>query len=423
MKLIYRVTIRLSAVLLPILLLWAAVFYYSMVNEINDETDDSLEDYAAMLVRRTLTGSELPGPNSGSNNTYSIELLPDGKEHPQQISFEDREVYIPEKRETEPARTLTMTFNDSDGRTYQLTVSTPTFEREDLMLSVLWHLGALYTILVLTILAVTALVFNYSMRPLYRLLNWLDSYNLGNGTEELPTDTDIEEFRKLTMSAKSTIERAEKYFERQKQFIGNASHELQTPLAVLGTRIEWLIDNTPLTEEQFAELTKMRQSLHRLSRLNRTLLLISKIENAQFNERHDIDIAELIYNELEIYREIYAGKQIECSTGISNRLIVSMDESLAATMVTNLLKNAFLHTADGGKVNVAIKGRMLIVSNSGDEALDSTRLFDRFYTSGKSGSTGLGLALVKSIAEFYKFGLEYSFNDGRHCFTLDLSST
>ena len=418
MKLIYRVTIRLSAILLPILLLWAAVFYYSMVHEINDETDDSLEDYATMLIRRTLTNHELPGQSDGSNNTYSIELLPGGTCTGPILEFEDRQVYIPEKRETEPARTLRMSFSDADGNTWLLTVSTPTFEREDLLLAVLWHLVALYAILVITILAVTSIVFNYSMQPLYRLLRWLDGYSLGNGVEDLPMCTHIEEFRILTESARSTIARAEENFERQKQFIGNASHELQTPLAVLGTRIEWMIDNTPLTEEQFAELTKMRQSLHRLSRLNRTLLLISKIENSQFNEVHDVDIVELIDNEFEIYNEIYAGKEISCSTQLPAQFIAAMDESLATTLVTNLLKNAFLYTTQGGTIRISIDKEILTVENSGTEPLDATRLFDRFYTGGANGSTGLGLALVKSIAEFYKFNLDYTYKGGMHCFTV-----
>ena len=418
MKLIYRVTIRLSAILLPILLLWAAVFYYSMVHEINDETDDSLEDYAAMLIRRTLTNHELPGQSDGSNNTYSIELLPGGTCTGPILEFEDRQVYIPEKRETEPARTLRMSFSDADGNTWLLTVSTPTFEREDLLLAVLWHLVALYAILVITILAVTSIVFNYSMRPLYRLLKWLDGYSLGNGVEDLPMCTHIEEFRILTESARSTIARAEENFERQKQFIGNASHELQTPLAVLGTRIEWMIDNTPLTEEQFAELSKMRQSLHRLSRQNRTLLLISKIENSQFNEKHNVDIVELIENELEIYNEIHAGKAIACSTQLPKQFVAAMDESLATTLVTNLLKNAFLYTTQGGTIRISMDKEILTVENSGTEPLDATRLFDRFYTGGANGSTGLGLALVKSIAEFYKFNLDYTYKGGMHCFAV-----
>lgn len=418
MKLIHRITLRLSLILLPILLVWAAVFYYTMVGEINDETDDSLEDYAEMLVRRTLTGGELPGQSDGCNNTYSIELLPDSVHHDQILEFKDEKVYIPEKRETEPARVLKMTFSDGEGNTYLLTVSTPTFEREDLLLAVFWHLVALYAILVVTILAVTALVFNYSMRPLYKLLEWLDNYHPGNGVDDLPTDSQTAEFKKLTESARSTIERAEKYFERQKQFIGNASHELQTPLAVLGTRIEWMIDNTQLTEEQFAELTKMRQSLHRLSRLNRTLLLISKIENAQFNEKDDVDFVELIKREVEVYEEVYGYKEIECRVELPERFVVTMDESLATTMVTNLIKNAFLHTAEGGSIIISIKDGEFSVANSGDEALDATRLFDRFYTSGKSGSTGLGLALVKSIAEFYRFNLEYSFVEEKHRFAV-----
>ena len=391
-----------------------------MVNEITDEADDSLEDYAELIVMRTLTGRELPSIGDGTNNTYTIELLPDTTLHTASMTYEDRQVYIPEKRETEPARVLTMVFLDSQDRAYRLTVSTPTFEREDLLESMLLHLILLYVILVITIMTVTALVFNYSMKPLYRLLGWLDGYNLGNGVDDLPMCTHITEFKKLTESARSTIERAEKYYERQKQFIGNASHELQTPLAVLGTRLEWMIDNTQLTEEQFAELTKMRQALHRLSRLNRTLLLISKIENAQFNEKHDVDITEFIENELEIYKEIYAGKEIVCDTALPARFIVSMDESLATTLVTNLIKNAFLHTADNGTIEISLQDGTLTVSNSGEEALDATRLFDRFYTSGKSGSTGLGLALVKSIANCYNFGLRYYFKAGKHCFEVKL---
>lgn len=418
MKLIYKVTIRLSLALLPIMLLWATIFYFSMVNEITDEADDSLEDYAELIVMRTLTGRELPSTGDGTNNTYTIELLPDTTLHTASMTYEDRQVYIPEKRETEPARVLTMVFLDSQDRAYRLTVSTPTFERTDLLKSMFWHLLLLYVILVITIMAVTALVFNYSLKPLYALLRWLDNYTPGNGVKDLPDTKSSIEFWKLTQSARSTIERAESHLEQQKQFIGNASHELQTPLAILGTRIEWLIDNTSLTEEQFAELTKMRQSLHRLSRLNRTLLLISKIENAQFNAKEDVELTELIGNELEVYEEIYADKGITCTKSMPQSFVVRMDGSLATTMVTNLLKNAFLHTEEGGEIRVSVSGNRLVIANSGKETLDPEQIFNRFYTSGKSGSTGLGLALVKSIAGFYKFSLNYSFRDGMHCFTV-----
>ena len=277
MKLINRVTRRLALVIMPLLLLWATVFYFSMVHQVNDETDDSLEDYAEMIVRRVIGGEELPTPGDGSNNTYSIELLPATGHYDDSKSFEDREVYLHWKKETEPARVLTMVFHDDDGVAYRLVVSMPTFERDDIIRAIFIQVVIIYVALLFTILAVTVAVFRISMKPLYSLLRWLDGYRPGSGTDGFPDEDAVVEFRKLTQAARETIERAENYLERQKQFIGNASHELQTPLAVLGNRIEWMMDNTVLTEEQFAELSKMRQSIHRLVRLNRTLLLLSKI--------------------------------------------------------------------------------------------------------------------------------------------------
>ena len=418
MKLINKVTRRLALVIMPLLLLWSAVFYFSMVHQVNDETDDSLEDYAEMIARRVVGGEELPTPGDGSNNTYSIELLPATGHYDDSKSFEDCEVYLHWKKETEPARVLTKVFHDDDGTAYRLVVSMPTFERDDIIRAIFIQVVVIYVALLFTILAVTVAVFRISMKPLYSLLGWLDGYRPGGGTDGFPDEDAVVEFRKLTQAARETIERAENHLERQKQFIGNASHELQTPLAVLGNRIEWMMDNTALTEEQFAELSKMRQSIHRLVRLNRTLLLLSKIDSGHFLDKADVDVVSLVDAELEVYREIFADKGIVCNVKSTKRLVVQMDEMLATTMVSNLIKNAFVHSPVGGTVDITVSAGRLTVSNSGDEALDGTRLFDRFYTSGKSGSTGLGLSLVKSIAGYYNFRVEYGFNNGRHSFVV-----
>lgn len=420
MKLIYKVTFRLAIVIMPVLLLWATVFYFTMVHQVNDETDDSLDDYAEMIARRVVAGEELPTPGDGTNNTYSIELLPATQLYDEYESYEDREVYLYWKNETEPARVLTKVFHDTDGTAYRLVVSTPTFERDDIIRALLIHIATIYVVLLCIILLVTVLVFRFSMRPLYSLLRWLDGYRPGNGIAGFPNEESVVEFKKLTRAARETIERAENHLERQKQFIGNASHELQTPLAVLGNRIEWMMDSTSLTEEQFTELSKMRQSIHRLVRLNRTLLLLSKIDSGHFLDRSDVDIVPVIENELDVYKEIFASKELVCNVKVPRSFIVQMDEMLASTMVTNLIKNAFVHSSVGGAIDIAISRGELTVSNNGDEALDESRLFDRFYTSGKTGSTGLGLALVKSIAGYYNFGLRYSFSGRRHSFVIKL---
>ena len=418
MKLIYKVTLRLAVVIMPVLLVWATALYFTMVHQVNDETDDSLDDYAEMIARRVISGDELPTPGDGSNNTYSIEQLPATRYHDDSEVYEDREVYLHWKKGFEPARALIKVFHDADGVAYKLTVSTPTFERDDIIRVLLIHIATIYMLLLSIILVVTILVFKFSMKPLYSLLKWLDGYRPGIGIDGFPDEESVVEFRKLTRAARETIERAENHLERQKQFIGNASHELQTPLAVLGNRIEWMMDNTTLTEEQFAELSKMRQSIHRLARLNRTLLLLSKIDSGHFLDRSDVDIVPIIDNELEVYREIFAEKELVCNVKVPKSFVVRMDEMLATTMVGNLIKNAFVHSPAGGRVDIVIAHGSFSVSNSGDEALDEARLFDRFYTSGKTGSTGLGLALVKSIAGCYDFALQYRFAGGKHCFVV-----
>ena len=416
MRLIYRIIIRLALSLIVIMALWATLFYFSIVREINDESDDSLEEYAELIIRRQLAGRPLPSLNSGSNNSYTIEPLDSSLTATPYMSFHDEMMYIPEDEDTEPARVLTTIYPDSAGRMYKLTVSMPTFERRDLVRSILWYMIILYLALMAVLVIVAMLVINSSISPLYALLSWLDKYTPGRKVDAIP-DSDIKEFHKLSIAANHAVYRAEEHFEQQKQFIGNASHELQTPLAIIGNRLEWLVNNTPINEEQFIELTKMQQTLRKLVRLNRTLLLLSKIDNGQFPETADVDIVALIEEELEVYKEIYSEKNIECETSFPDSFVVQMNEPLAKTLVTNLLKNAFLHSSQCGRIVVSIEKNTLVIANQGEEPLEADRIFDRFYHSGSTGSTGLGLALVNSICRYYNISIGYTFADGMHCFS------
>lgn len=420
MKLIYRVALRLSIFLLPLMALWAVLFYITMVDEINDEADDTLEDYSEMIIIRMLAGRELPPLNSGSNNSYSIvpvdEFYVDT--HPR-INYYDAEVYIPEKEETEPARILTTIFQDAGGNYYELKVATPTFEKEDLLRAIFSWVVILYLLLLTTTLILTMWVFHRSMRPLYELLQWLDHYRPGQKNSRVPNNTRIKEFSKLNTAAQEAVDRVENVVEQQKQFIGNASHELQTPLAVLGSRIEWLLDKTEPNEMQAEELLKMQRSLSHIVRLNKTLLLLTKIENGQFPESRPIALGSFIEEQAELYNEIYADRGLSCETDIQEDFTVEMNESLASTLTNNLLKNAFVHSEPGSKIAIIVRPRKLSVSNDGAQPLDADRIFDRFFQGEKKeGSTGLGLALVKAVCKYYHLGLEYRFDNGRHCFSV-----
>jgi signal transduction histidine kinase len=257
------------------------------------------------------------------------------------------------------------------------------------------------------------------MRPLYRLLEWFDKYRPGVKNTTVPDDSSVVEFRKLSRAAQRAVERAEYYFEQQKQFIGNASHELQTPLAIIGTRIEWLVNNTPLDEKQLEELLKIQRSLARLVRLNRTLLLLSKIENGQLPESTDTDLASIIRESAEMYGDIYGDRNIVFEVNLPGSFIMHMNESLASTLLNNLLKNSYLHNLQDGKVQVTACGRAITIANSGKQPLDASQIFERFYHEGNPESTGLGLALVSSICRYYDIKVGYSFNYNMHAFTLE----
>lgn len=420
MKLILRIALRLSAVLLPLLALWAGLFYYALMGRIREETDDALWDYSELIIQRMLGGERLPQLNEGSNNSYSITPVDSlyASAHPR-LEYYDAEVYIPEKEETEPARVMTTLFQDEDGLYYELKVATPTFEKDELLATIFGWMIFLYLVLLVTVIGITILVFQRSMRPLYDLLKWLDDYRPGGKNRPVPNRTRIEEFRRLNLAAQQAVDRSEALYQQQKQFIGNASHELQTPLAVLSGRLEWLLDHTELTEEQMGEVLQMQRTLKRLSRLNKTLLLLTKIDNHQFPESTTVDIAALVREQQELYCEIFSARDIHWSLSLPETFPVQMNESLASVLVTNLMKNACLHSEPGAEVQVRLENRTLTVSNPGTAPLDQEQVFKRFYQGAKKeGSNGLGLALVKAVADYYGLPIAYRFLEGRHCFSV-----
>lgn len=421
MKLIHNIAVRLSVALLPVIGLWAMVFYFVIVDEINDEADDLLESYAEQLMVRKLSGKELPVTNIMTDGHYSISQVTESYADSQAgMEYYDSDFYISETDENEPARFLKTIFRDREGRCFELIVATPTFEKNDLIGTILWWILALYLILLLTVILIALVVLQKSMRPLYKILDWLNAYTPGKSHSRLSIDTDIHEFRQLEKVTTEATDRSDKAFEKQKQFIGNASHELQTPLAVLGGRIDWMLDNDSLGEESVGELVQMKRELGHIVRLNKTLLLLTKIDNDQFPDQTDVNLSSMVLSQKELYEEIFSSKKISCSVQVPDEpVIVRMNETLASILVTNIIKNAFVHSPEGGTVTLTLTENGLVVANSGDSPLDQGRIFDRFYQGAKKdGSTGLGLALAKTIADRNGLRLTYSYENGMHLFRI-----
>ena len=419
MKLFNRVLIHLLSGIFIILLGWAVFFYLGIMSEVNDEVDDSLEDYSELIITRSLAGKELPAHDSGSNNQYFLREVDESyvRSH-QAISYRDSMIYIKEKNETEPARILTTIFKDNENRHYELSVFTPTIEKRDLQEAIFHLLIALFATLLIAILVINIWVFRRSMKPFYQLLNWLDKYRLGQENEPLDISTYTTEFRKLNETVKRYASHSEEIYRQQKLFIGNASHEIQTPLAVCQNRIEMLMEDESLSEEQLSELAKTYQTLEYVSKLNKSLLLLSKIDNSQFVDSANVCINELVHRYMDDYQEVYDYKEIQITLNEKENFHLLINETLATMLITNLLKNAYVHNNEHGTIQIEIGKDYITFSNSGDlQPLDEKRIFERFYQGKKKeGTTGLGLAIVAAICRQCSLAVSYRFVNNMHEF-------
>ena len=421
MKLFYRVLMHLLVGIVVILVGWAVVFYMGIMEEINDEVDDSLEDYTELIITRSLAGKELPAHDSGSNNQYYLrEVEPSYALSRPAIFYRDSMVYISEKKETEPARILTTLFKDKEGTYFEVAVYTPTIEKKDLRQAIFQLLVGLFVSLLVAILLINVWVFRRSMRPFYRLVDWLDHSRLGKKNVPLENPTHTTEFRKLNEAVMRYATHSEEVFEQQKQFIGNASHELQTPLAICQNRLEMLMEDETLSEPQMEEILKTYQTLEYVSKLNKSLLLLSKIDNSQFVETSEVCINEVLHRYVDDYCEVYDYRGIRLTVEEKGDFRIRMNETLAVVLVTNLLKNAFVHNIDRGEIRILITSSGIRFGNTGNgEPLDGKRIFERFYQGKKKeGSTGLGLAIVDAVCRQYQLRVSYSAVDGMHCFEI-----
>lgn len=415
--------LSLSIPLVITLALWGWLSYRTMSGRIHKDTDMILKDYSDQIVSRKLSGQEMPDRFNGAYNTYYIkEVTPEYAADNPSPYYGEAEAYIRSQEDFASSRIRRQVFSDNAGNYYEITVSLPVFEQETLVEHVLWWTGVLFFILLITLLVIGLIVIDYNLRPFKALMKWMDDYVPGHPSDTVPADTDVLEFRKLAETVRKAVARFENEYEERKIFIGNASHELQTPLAVCGNRLEMLLDRPDLNEEIAEEMVKLHRSLQHLIRLNKTLLLLSRIENDQFPPVDEVDMTSVLKDSLGLNEEIYAHKSINSSIDVQGTFVCRINEQMASMLVGNLVKNAFVHSAPGAEIKVSVSADGFEVRNHGDAPLDKSRVFHRFYLPGgrREGSTGLGLALAYSISERSGLSLTYDFEENHHIFSVIL---
>lgn len=421
MKLVHYTYRKLSVYLLMLMAIWGVLFYYMVVDEVLDETDDTLENYGDILIKSALEDSTFLNTQDVLMSAYSFRPISKEEGVNYRTVYYDSTIYIEIEDEEEPVRVMRTAFCMPDGQYYELTLRISVLEREDMMEGVLGYLAVLFLLFLIATSVGTRMILHRAFEPLNHLLQWLHRLEPGQEVPPLENPSPIREFRQLSQAAVEMGNRSFRAYEEQKQFIENASHELQTPLAIARGKVELLAESDTLSEQQMKELDVIYATLGRAVKLNKSLLLLSRIENGQYTEMEDVDFDELLDRLLPDLQDIYEYKRLHVERQRSDGpLVIRCHHSLAQILLTNLIKNALLHAPESGRVRVSTTADVLEISNTGTESLDTSKLFRRFYHTldEKKESTGLGLAIAQSIASSSQLQLSYRWEEGWHVFRL-----
>lgn len=421
MKLLSYTYRKLALLLFLLMAVWGVLFYYAIIDEVVDETDDTLENYGEILMESALHDPSILETEGSLMSFYKFTPISEEEGRHYRQVFYDATVYIELEDEDEPVRVMCTAFRMPDGQYYELKLMISILERDDMVEAMLWYLGALFLLFLICTSIGIQLVLKGVFRPLHRLLDWLHCIQPGKEVPPLDNPTKIREFRQLSDAALDMGNRSYKAYEEQKQFIENASHELQTPLAIVRGKVELLAESEGMTEQQMEQLDEIYATLGRAVKLNKSLLLLSRIENGQYTEMEDVSVDEILDELLPDLMDIYEHKQVRLIRKREEQpFIIRCNHSLAQILVSNLVKNSLLHNREGGELQVFTTPASLVIRNTGDASLDGEKLFRRFYhgMDGKKDSTGLGLAIARSIALSSSLKLTYEWQDGMHTFRL-----
>ncbi len=420
---LHTYTLRyLSLALLLILSVWAFIFYLNMMDEVHDSVDDGLENYAALITQNLSKDSSFIHQPHGSESTYILTPISNQIPHKHHKHFKDTLLYMADEDEYEPFRMLTTTIQLNNSN-YQLTVFSSMLEEDDLMEDLLIALVVLYLTILTSVFIINGFLIRKIWKPFYQLLDNLNLFKPGEPDTSKPVQTRIDEFNSLNGAINRLKKRVNNSYEQQKQLIENASHELQTPLAISINRLELLAENNSLNENESLEIDRVLNTLYRLTRLNKALLLLSKIENTQFASSESLNINDMVDRIIHQFQDMAAFKQVTVELQTTHQLTIKANADLIEILLSNLIKNAIIHNHPEGKIIVTIQSNCVGISNTSNyPALKEGDLFQRFQKPHSSGQgTGLGMAISKAIADLYQFSIRYHY-DGLHNFKVIMSN-
>lgn len=422
MKLLNQSIRYLSLAFLLIIGIWSIIFYYNLKGEIRDSIDDGLEHSKMLIVQKVHTDSTLLLQQEFGGNNFKVHPIPKSKAITLKDTYKDTMMYRVNENDLEPVRILHSAFQHKNNY-YHLKVIHSLVEEDDLIEASFWSVVTLFFILVFSTIVVNNIVLRKMWNPFYYILNRLKTYKIGSNEECIKTNSNIKEFKELQHAANTLIKHAQEAYSSQKQFTENASHELQTPLAIIINKLELMLESESLSDENAQSVAEVIKTAERVTQLNKSLLLLAKIENKQFPNQEVVSINEVVKEAIIDFEDFALYKNIEINYNEKNSLSVHIEPWLAQILIGNLVKNAVFHNHKDGKVAITLSDTTLQVCNTANEdKLDAQHIFDRFKKqASNNNSVGLGLSICKAISDLYDLNIAYSVKNSMHCFMVDFN--
>lgn len=338
------------------------------------------------------------------------------------VQVRDTEMYDPYKKDVVPFRLLSYE-QQIDSTGYKIKIRRRLTENEDVMYGVLVAVALISLDVILSFYFLNRWFSIKIWAPFYNALNLLKNFDLRHGGKPQFQTSEIEEFNRMNDELRKLTDKVSRDYKNLKEFTENMSHETQTPLAIIHSRLDVLMQGENLNEQQQEQIRTTLDAVNRLSRMNKGLTLLAKIDNNQFSEEREIRMSELMDKHLSQLDMFVEAKGIQIVRNMNPRVMIQMNPNLADVLLTNLLSNAIKYNVENGILKVAIDNKTVTISNTGDAPnLSSDQIFERFKRGAdKSDSTGLGMAIVKRICDFSSCTISHQYAENFHSFTIRLN--
>ncbi|MEM7374879.1 MAG: HAMP domain-containing sensor histidine kinase [Bacteroidota bacterium] len=409
MKLLTQATLYYLLVTLLVFGLGGVLTYNIFQSNINQETDWHL----GRELRRTYKEIEKGAPIHALEHKHlRIKEIADPSIGEQQSSFQDTLIWHRYSKKEEPFRKVQVR-KEIDGKLYQITLIDLIVETQDVYNSVFRSLSWMFALLVVIVGIFSFFISRWLFRPFNHTLRQIKQFRVQDQPRLDLGKTFTKEFSQLNAFISQMTEKAQQDYLNLKEFSENASHEMQTPIAIAKGKLELLLENNSLSEEQSQLVFSAYNALGKLSKLGRSLALLTRIENQEFSDYRLIHFSELLTDALFNFQELMELKEIRLHQSIVSDVYIHIDPILADMMLTNLFQNAIRHNVKQGVIDLYLENDHLLIRNSGEEPrVAPHNLFKRFQKNPSSNeSLGLGLAIVQKICEVSNLQIDFRYRD------------